>query len=426
MEILVPSNYKEWTGELQRCLLTVGAQGFCVADIQLGISPTEYFVLRCGSQSQRTLRMSSDIVGCGTGLSQVDYLISYPSSSSRSFSEAQKHVASTSHQVYIGIGDETGLSTYDVWMSEGVVKHSTRIEASASSLTIIQPKQHFCWLLSLLAVEFSIDDALILSNALCYVSRETWPKSIKDFPLAAANNAETLHEPANIYNSFPRVDKSRLALYPIVNSIEQLQRLLQLGVTTIQFRIKNLSDELAERQVEAAIALGKRFNAQLFINDYWELAIKYSAFGVHLGQEDLIDSNFEQIRESGLALGVSTHSYFELLSALDFNPSYIAVGPIFSTQTKQVSARPQGIAKLRAFNQLVAEHSNSNIATVAIGGINLTSVSSVWSTGVDSVAVISALSESSDLQGTVQSFNRALESQRGLDIECDKEDYHAL
>lgn len=426
MEILVPSNYKEWTGELQRCLLSVGTQGFCVADIQLGISPTEYFVLRCGGQSQRILRLSSDIVGCGTGLSQVDYLISYPSSLSRSFNEAQKHVTSTSQQVYIGVGDETGLSTHDVWMSEGVVKHSTRTEASACSLTIIQPKQHFCWLLSLLAVEFSIDDALILSNALCYVSRETWPKSIKDFPLVATSNTEILREPVHIYNSFPRVDKSRLALYPIVDSIEQLQRLLQLGVTTIQFRIKNLPDELVERQVEGAIALGKRFNAQLFINDYWELAVKYSAFGVHLGQEDLIDSNLEQIRESGLALGLSTHSYFELLSALDFSPSYIAVGPIFSTQTKQVSARPQGIAKLRVFHQLVAEHSNSNIATVSIGGVNLANVSSVWATGVDSVAVIGALSQCRDLQGTVQSFNRALESQRGRDIKCGKEDYIAL
>ena len=187
-----------------------------------------------------------------------------------------------------------------------------------------------------------------------------------------------------------------------------------------------MPDELVERQVEGAIALGKRFNAQLFINDYWELAVKYSAFGVHLGQEDLIDSNLEQIRESGLALGLSTHSYFELLSALDFSPSYIAVGPIFSTQTKQVSARPQGIAKLRVFHQLVAEHSNSNIATVSIGGVNLANVSSVWATGVDSVAVIGALSQCRDLQGTVQSFNRALESQRGRDIKCGKEDYIAL
>ncbi len=63
-------------------------------------------------------------------------------------------------------------------------------------------------------------------------------------------------------------------------------RLLDAGVRTLQLRIKDRRDEEVEADVVAAIALGRRYNARSFINDYWRLAIKHQAYGVHLGQED--------------------------------------------------------------------------------------------------------------------------------------------
>lgn len=94
----------------------------------------------------------------------------------------------------------------------------------------------------------------------------------------------------------------RLGLYPVVDSVEWIARLLEAGVRTLQLRIKDKRDEEVENDVAAAIALGRRYNARLFINDYWRLAIKHQAYGVHLGQEDLETTDLNAIREAGLRL----------------------------------------------------------------------------------------------------------------------------
>lgn len=77
----------------------------------------------------------------------------------------------------------------------------------------------------------------------------------------------------------------RLGLYPVVDSVQWIERLLDAGVRTLQLRIKDQRDEEVEADVVAAIALGRRYNARLFINDYWRLAIKHQAYGVHLGRK---------------------------------------------------------------------------------------------------------------------------------------------
>ena len=92
----------------------------------------------------------------------------------------------------------------------------------------------------------------------------------------------------------------RLGLYPVVDSVEWIERLLGVGVKTIQLRIKDRSDEQAEAEVIQAIALGRRYQAQLFINDYWRLAVKHQAYGVHLGQDDLDTADLVAIKQAGL------------------------------------------------------------------------------------------------------------------------------
>lgn len=121
-----------------------------------------------------------------------------------------------------------------------------------------------------------------------------------------------------------------------------IERLLDAGVTTIQLRIKNQPDEQVEADIIAAIALGKRYNARLFINDYWRLAVKHGAYGVHLGQEDLDSTDLAAIHRAGLRLGVSTHDDAELARAKAVQPSYIALGHIFPTQTKDMPSAPRG------------------------------------------------------------------------------------
>jgi thiamine-phosphate pyrophosphorylase len=185
----------------------------------------------------------------------------------------------------------------------------------------------------------------------------------------------------------------RLGLYPVVDSVTWIERLLQAGVKTLQLRIKDKRDEDVEPDVANAIALGRRFGARLFINDYWQLAIKHQAYGVHLGQEDLETTDLSTIRNAGLRLGVSTHDDMEIDVALAARPSYIALGHVFPTQTKQMPSAPQGLEQLTRHIERLADY-----PTVAIGGISLERVPAVLKTGVGSVAVVSAITQAADWQ----------------------------
>ncbi|EME1873280.1 thiamine phosphate synthase [Cronobacter sakazakii] len=189
----------------------------------------------------------------------------------------------------------------------------------------------------------------------------------------------------------------RLGLYPVVDSVEWVTRLLDAGVRTVQLRIKDKTEAEAEADVAAAIALGQRYHARLFINDYWRLAIKHQAYGVHLGQEDLQTADPDAIRRAGLRLGVSTHDDMEIDVALAVRPSYIALGHVFPTQTKQMPSAPQGLAQLAAHVKRLGDY-----PTVAIGGISLERAPAVLETGVGSIAVVSAITQAPDWRGATQ------------------------
>ncbi|MCL1144670.1 thiamine phosphate synthase [Shewanella marinintestina] len=228
------------------------------------------------------------------------------------------------------------------------------------------------------------------------LARTAWPKELVDFPyikLVTTNEIEPMplktyrHEQA----SFKQIEES-LGLYPVVADVEMLETLLKAGAKTIQLRVKDLTDVTLERSIIQAISLGRDYKARVFINDHWQLAIKHQAYGVHLGQEDLIASNLEQLRAAKLALGLSSHSYFEILLAKQHKPSYIAFGHIFPTTTKVMPSKPQGLNKLARYVSLM----KGDLPIVAIGGIDAACVNSVKATGVDDVAVVRAVTEADD------------------------------
>lgn len=206
---------------------------------------------------------------------------------------------------------------------------------------------------------------------------------------------------------FPATD-ARLGLYPVVETVEWIARLLDFGVRTIQLRIKDRQDDEVEQQIAEAIALGKRYQARLFINDYWRLAIKYQAYGVHLGQEDLDIADLDAIHAAGLRLGLSTHDDVELDRALAVEPSYIALGHVFPTQTKDMPSAPQGLAELARHIQRL-----QGVSTVAIGGISIDRVPAVLATGVGSVAVVSAITKAEDWQAATRQLLDLIESPEG-------------
>ncbi|MGS0681938.1 thiamine phosphate synthase [Shewanella sp. 125m-7] len=240
------------------------------------------------------------------------------------------------------------------------------------------------------------------------LGRTAWPKDLRLFPYIKQVTADDLQPRVLTASSlaassfsdvradlietgFKKIEQA-LGVYPVVADVELLERLLKAGAKTIQLRVKDPQDPALEQQIIQAIALGRDYQAQVFINDYWQLAIKHQAYGVHLGQEDLIESNLAQLSEVDIALGLSSHSYFEILLADQIKPSYIAFGHIFPTTTKVMPSAPQGVAKLTRYVSLM----KGELPIVAIGGIDAARLASVKATGVDDIAVVRALTEAGD------------------------------
>lgn len=228
------------------------------------------------------------------------------------------------------------------------------------------------------------------------VGQTGWPSDFIDFPQLSASPRDIFLHP------FPACDTSRLGLYPVIDSLAWLEKLLAEGVKTIQLRIKDQPAQALESIIEQAVTLGKQYDARLFINDYWELAIKYQAYGVHLGQEDMADADVDAIRAAGLRLGISTHSEYEFAYAATFKPSYLAIGAIFPTDTKEVIE--VGIDNLYRWSSILEEY----FPLVAIGGIHQDNIQQVLASGVGSVAVVSAITKADNYALATQQLTQII------------------
>lgn len=267
-----------------------------------------------------------------------------------------------------------------------------------------------------LALGYEMRDALVIAKM--YVNRgirlasninthaafllhENWYEEEIDLPYLS-------QQP--FYETFPEFVKcggEPLGLYPIVDHSDWLKLLLPLGVSTIQLRLKNKTHTELESEILKSVQLAKQYKARLFINDYWELAIKYGAYGVHLGQEDLQRANLPTIHQAGLRLGISTHCYYEVASAHAFHPSYIACGPIYPTMSKKMGFAPQGLSNLKRWRRTL-----KNYQIVGIGGIDTNNISDVAATGVDGIALISAITKASNPYIATQALIQKMEFAR--------------
>ena len=192
---------------------------------------------------------------------------------------------------------------------------------------------------------------------------------------------------------FQRCEK--IGIYPIVDNSELVELMFENGASTVQLRIKNGDKNLLRNEINKSVEIAKRYShAQLFINDEWELAIEYCAFGVHLGQEDinnLLPENIEKIYKAGLRLGISTHNWEEINFALKFDPSYLAIGPIFPTKSKDLPYECHGIEGLKTIREKLP-----NYSLVAIAGINLENGVDLIKAGVDGIAIMSDITKNSN------------------------------
>lgn len=195
--------------------------------------------------------------------------------------------------------------------------------------------------------------------------------------------------------------------YPIVPDFAWMQRIVPLGVKTVQLRLKDAPPERVRREIAASMELCIEHDCQLIVNDYWREAISLGADYIHLGQEDLAEADVATIKAAGARLGISTHDEAELDIALAAEPDYIALGPIYETKLKAMRFGPQGLARITEWKRKIR-----NLPLVAIGGITPERAEGVLSARADSVAVITDFFTHADPEERVRQWLAWAETKR--------------
>ncbi|KXL54028.1 thiamine-phosphate synthase [Anaerotignum neopropionicum] len=201
-----------------------------------------------------------------------------------------------------------------------------------------------------------------------------------------------------------KLDKKSLLLYGVTDRswlngrrlAQDVEKALQGGATFIQLREKDASFEEFVEQAKEVKAVCKEYGVPFVINDNIEVALAVDADGVHVGQSDMEAGSVRQKLGKDKIIGVSTRTVEEALLAKERGADYLGVGAMFQTATKLDAADV-------TFGQLKEICKAVDVPVVAIGGISSKNVEELAGTGIDGVAVVSALFAAEDIkQATVE------------------------
>jgi len=194
-----------------------------------------------------------------------------------------------------------------------------------------------------------------------------------------------------------KLDKQSMLLYAVTDRswlgdktlADQVEETLKGGATFIQLREKELDFDAFVKEARAIKKLTDAYNIPFVINDAVDVALAVDADGVHVGQDD---SDAGALREQlgDKIIGVSADTVELARKAEADGADYIGVGAIYSTATKTD-------AEVVAFETIAAICKAVTIPVVAIGGLNETNILSLKGTGVDGVALVSAIFSKKDI-----------------------------
>ena len=187
--------------------------------------------------------------------------------------------------------------------------------------------------------------------------------------------------------------------YPIFETSDWLGRLLPIGIKLVQLRIKDKSKKEVRSEIKKAKLLCYNFNAQLIVNDYWEIAIDENCDFVHIGQEDLLGCDIKKLKSNNIKFGISTHDQKELNTALLHEPDYIALGPIYPTILKKMKWSQQGVSKLLEWKKQL-----DKIPLVAIGGMTPSRSIKAFNYGADIVSAVTDITLNHDPEARVKEW----------------------
>lgn len=203
-----------------------------------------------------------------------------------------------------------------------------------------------------------------------------------------------------------KIDRKTMTLYAVTDRSwlrpgEKLagpvEELLRSGVTCVQLREKEADDGFFLEEALILKELCARYGVPLIINDRPDIALKAGADGVHVGLSDMGIEKAREILGEGFIIGGSAHNVREALAAQMAGADYIGCGAVFGSHTKtDVTTLPA--------EELKAICSSVEIPVVAIGGISRDNILKLAGTGIDGVALISALFAAEDKARAAESF----------------------
>ena len=185
--------------------------------------------------------------------------------------------------------------------------------------------------------------------------------------------------------------------------IDLARAFLDGGARVLQLRAKDLPSGALLGLSDTLVATANEYSAALIVNDRVDVACLSRAHGVHVGQDDLSPTAAREQLGPAAIVGYSTHSVGQVEAALREPVSYIAVGPVFGTSTKDTGYEAVGLDLVAAAARLA-----DAVRIVAIGGVTLDNARSAIDAGASAVAVISDLL-AGDPTERVKAYLRILE-----------------
>ena len=171
---------------------------------------------------------------------------------------------------------------------------------------------------------------------------------------------------------------------------EQVKEALENGVTCVQLREKELDESDFLKEAKQISTLCKEYKVPFIVNDNVNIAIACKADGIHIGQEDMELTNVRKLVGEDMIIGVSAHTVEEAIKAQEGGADYIGIGAVFATSTK-TDVDVLSFETLRSICEAV------DIPTVAIGGIKKDNICKLKGSGIDGVAVVSAIFAAKDI-----------------------------
>lgn len=202
-----------------------------------------------------------------------------------------------------------------------------------------------------------------------------------------------------------KCDKRMMRLYAVTDRawvgektlFEQVEAAIKGGVTCVQLREKELAEELFLQEAYKLHELCKQYEVPFIVNDNVDIAVVCGADGVHVGQKDMSIKLVRKKLQPHQLIGVSVQTVEQAILAEKEGASYLGVGTVFATTTKS-DAIHVTYETLKSICEAVS------IPVVAIGGINEQNILQLAHSGIDGIAVVSALFAQKDITHAAQNL----------------------